>query len=139
MRMNIDRNKGICPYFGRNVLDGCIDYHNNMTLGDPATTLPLLHLQDLPCLSLVLNILECIIHLIESAYTSLILPNLDRLICNNLEALSEIDVRLEAIIGEECPQLIKITYHMQIIWRDRYGELYTKRIKYTKQKQHYLP
>ena len=80
MRMNIDRNTGICPYFGRNVLDGCIDYHNNMTLGDPATTLQLLHLKDLPCLSLVLNILECIIHLIESAYTSLILPNLDRLI-----------------------------------------------------------
>ena len=54
MRMKVDRNKGIYPYFGRNVLDGCRDDHDDMPLVDPSMNLPSCQLQELPCLSLVL-------------------------------------------------------------------------------------
>ena len=37
------------------------------------------------------------------------------------EALSDIHVRLEAIICEELPPLLEITNHLKIIWRDIYG------------------
>ena len=51
-RMQVDRNKGIYPDFFRDVLDLCIDYHDEMPLGDTSMNLPLRHIQELPCLSL---------------------------------------------------------------------------------------
>ena len=32
MRMKVDSNKGICPGFGRNILDGCKDEHDDLPL-----------------------------------------------------------------------------------------------------------
>ena len=75
------------------------------------------------CLSLVLICLEFIIHLIESACTRLLLTILEPLLCKYFEALCEINVRVEAIICEKLPPLMEITYHLRIIWRDRYGKL----------------
>ena len=79
--MKVDRNKGICTDFCRNVLDCCRDDRDDIPLGDPAMNLPPRHLQDLPCLSLVLICLEFIIKLIESACLSLLLPNIDPHLC----------------------------------------------------------
>ena len=81
-RMKVDSNKGICPNFGRNVLDGRENDHDDLPLVDPPMNLPPCQLQDLPCLSLVLIHLEFIIRLIESACTILLLTNLDPLLCN---------------------------------------------------------
>ena len=64
MRMNIDRNKGIFPYFGRNVLDDCIDDYDELPMVDLGTNIPPRHLQELPCLSHLLTCLEFIIHFI---------------------------------------------------------------------------
>ena len=100
MRMKVNSNKGICTDFSRNVLDGCRDDHDDLTLVYLAMNLPPCQLQELPCLSLVLPILEFIIGLIESACTSLLLPNPDPLLCKFFEAFSDIDVRLEFIICE---------------------------------------
>ena len=80
MRMKVDRNKGICPDFGRNVLDGCRDDNDELALVDPSMNLPPCQIQELPCLIFVLIYLEFIIHLIESAFTSLLLTNLDPLL-----------------------------------------------------------
>ena len=77
MRMKVDRNKGICTYFYRPVLDVSRYDHDDMPLGNPDMNLPLCHLQKLPKLSLVLLRLEFIIPFIESACPSLLLPNLD--------------------------------------------------------------
>ena len=63
--------------------------------------LPPCQLQELPCLIFVLIYLEFIIHLIESAFTSLLLTNLDPLLCKIIKGISDIHVRLEAIICEE--------------------------------------
>ena len=79
MSMKVGRNKGICPYFGRNVLDGCIYDHCELPLIYPYMNLPPFQLQELTCLSLVLLFLEFIMCLIESACTSLLLTNLDTL------------------------------------------------------------
>ena len=98
MRTKVDSNKGICPDFGRNVLDGCIDDHNYLPLVDPSMNIPPLQLQKLPCLSLVLLRLEFIIRLIGSACTSLFLANLDPLLQIKFEGISDIHVILEAII-----------------------------------------
>ena len=121
-RMKVDRNKGICTDFGSNVLGACRDNHNKLPLGDPDMDLPSRHIQELPCMSLVLICLKFIICLIESACTSLLLPNLNPLLCKILDSLREIHVRLEAIIFEEFPPPRVITYHLQIIWRDINGE-----------------
>ena len=59
--MKVDINKGICTYFVRNVLDGCIDYHDDTPLGDLAMNLTLLDLRVMPCLRLVIICLEFII------------------------------------------------------------------------------
>ena len=83
MGMKVDRNKGIYPYFGRNVLDGYRDDHDDLPLVDPSMKLPPCQLQELNCLSLVLLCLEFIIRLIESTRTSLLLTNLDPLLCKN--------------------------------------------------------
>ena len=45
MRMKVDSNKGICPDFGRNVLDGCRDDQDELPLVDPSVELPLCQLQ----------------------------------------------------------------------------------------------
>ena len=101
MRMKDDRNKGMCPEFGKNILDSCRDDHDDLPLVDLSMNLPLCQLQELPCLILVLICLEFIIRLIESAYTSLLLINFDPLICKKIEGISDIHVRLETIICEE--------------------------------------
>ena len=75
--MKVDSNKGICPDFERNVLDGYIDDNDELPLGDPDKNLLPRHLQDLPCLRLVLLCLEFTTRLIESAYPSLLLTNLN--------------------------------------------------------------
>ena len=53
-RMKVDRNKGNFPDFGRNVVDGFIDDHDDLSLVDLSMNLPPCQLQELPCLSLVL-------------------------------------------------------------------------------------
>ena len=80
-------------------------------------------------MSLVLLRLEFTTCLIEIACTSLLLTNLDPLLYKILDRISDIRVRLEAIICEELPSLWEITYHLKIIWRDRDGELDIYRIK----------
>ena len=62
--MKVDSNKGICSDFGRNVLDGCIYDHIKLPLGDPEMNLPPCHIQEIPCLIIVLLSLEFIILLI---------------------------------------------------------------------------
>ena len=99
-RTKVDRNKGICPDFSSNILYVCRDDHNEMTLAYLAMNPLSLQIQYLPCLSLVLIRLDFIIHLIESAFTSLLLTNPDTLLRKLLEAFSDIDVRLEAITCE---------------------------------------
>ena len=101
MRMKVDSNKGICTNFSWNVLDGCRDARDELPLVDTFMNLSIFQLQDLPCLSLVLLHLEFIICLIESACTSLLLANLDPLFCKKYESISDIHMRLEAIICEE--------------------------------------
>ena len=113
--MKVDSNKIICPDFGRNILDGLRDDHDDLPLVDLSMNVPQLHLQDMPCLIRLLIRLERIIQLIESACPSLLLLTLDPLHCKKFEALSDINVRIEAIICGECPPLRKITYHLQII------------------------
>ena len=81
MRMKVDSNKGICSEFGRNVLDVCIDDHDELPLVDPSVNLPSCQLQELTCLSLVLLCLEFIILLIGNARNSLLLTNFDPLLC----------------------------------------------------------
>ena len=98
--MNIDIKKGICPDFGRIFLDGCRDYQYELPLVDPYMNFTPYQLQDLPCYILVLICLGFIIHLIESACTSLLLTNLDPLLCKNFKGISDIHMRLEAIICE---------------------------------------
>ena len=83
MRMKVDSNKVICPYFGRKFLDVCRDNNDELPLVDTAMNLPPRHLQELPCLSLVLICLELNICLIASACTSLLLPKLYPLLCKN--------------------------------------------------------
>ena len=98
MRMKVDRNKVICPDFDRNVLDVCRDDHDELTLVDPYMNRPLSQLQELPCLSRVLLCLEFIIRLIESTCNSLLPTNLEPLLCKKIEGISDIHMRLEAII-----------------------------------------
>ena len=63
-RMKVDSYKVICPDFGRNIFDVFRDYHDYMPLVDLSVNLLPCQLQELPCLSLVLIILEFIIRLI---------------------------------------------------------------------------
>ena len=99
-RIKVERNKGICPEFGRNVLGGCRDNHDELPLVDPAMNLPLCQLQELTCLNLFLLRLEVVIRLIETACTSLLLPNLGPLLYKMFEGISDINVILESIICE---------------------------------------
>ena len=101
IRMKVDSNKGICPDFGRNVLDGCRDDNDELALVDPSMHLKPCQLQELPCFSLVLLHLEFIIRLIESTCTRFLLTNLDTLLCKKIEGINEIHVRNESIICEE--------------------------------------
>ena len=80
IRMKVDSSKVIYLDFGRNVLNGCGDDHDDMPLSDPYMNLPPRHLQELPCLRLFLLCLEFIIILIEIACSSLLLPNLNPLL-----------------------------------------------------------
>ena len=123
MSMKVNSKKVIFPDFGRNVLDGCRDGHNDLPLVYPAKNLPPRQLQDLPCLSLVLLFLEFITGLIESACPSLLLTNPDPLLRNFFEAFGDIDVRLEAIICKEGPPFWEVSNHLQIICRNIYVEL----------------
>ena len=84
MRMKVDSNKGICTEFGRNVFDGCIDDYDDLSLVDLSMKLRTIQIQDLTCLNLVSLFLECIIHSIEIACTSLLLTNLYPLLCKKL-------------------------------------------------------
>ena len=104
-------------------MDVCRDDNGELPMGDPSMNILMCHLQELPCLILVLLRLEFTIRLTKSACPSLLITNLDPILYNFFEAPSDIHVRLEAIICEECPPLREITYHLQIIWRDRNGEL----------------
>ena len=123
MRMKVNRNKGFCPDFSRNILYGFRDDHDELPRVYPFMNLPPCQIQELPCLRLVLLRLEFIIGLIESACPSLLLPNPDPLLCNFFEAFSDIDVRLESIICEEGPPLWEVTNNLQRIWRKRVVEL----------------
>ena len=105
MSMKVNSNKGICPDFSRNVMNGCRDDHDDLPLVYPSMDLPPCQLQELPCLSLVLLRLEFIIGLIESACLSLLLPNIQPLLCKFFKALSDIDVILESGIYKEGPPL----------------------------------
>ena len=49
-RMKVDSKKGIFPDFGRNILDGCIDEHVDLSLGYLAMNLAPLDIQEMPCL-----------------------------------------------------------------------------------------
>ena len=80
MRMKVDINKGICPYFIRNVLDACRYDYDEPSLVYPSMNILPCQLQELPCLRLVLIHLEYIIGLIESACPSLLLTNPDLLL-----------------------------------------------------------
>ena len=122
--MKVDSNKGICPDFGRNIFYGCRDDHDDLKLVDMSMNFPLCQLQELPCLSLVLLLLECIIRLIENACTSLFLTNPDPILCKKFKDISYIHMRLEAIMCEEWPPLREIRNHLKIIWRYRDRSLY---------------
>ena len=78
--MKVDSNKVICSEFGRKFLDGYIDYHDELPLGDLSMNLLPHHLQELTCLSRDLLHMEFIICLIEGACSSPLLPNLDPLL-----------------------------------------------------------
>ena len=52
MRMKVDSNKVLCPDFGRNILDGFIDDHDDLPLVDPGINLPPFQLQELHFLAL---------------------------------------------------------------------------------------
>ena len=52
--MKVDSNKLICLDFVRNFLNGFIYNHYELSLDDQAMNLPPLHLQEMPCLRLVL-------------------------------------------------------------------------------------
>ena len=82
MSMKADKNKGIYTDIVRNVLDSCRYDHDELKLGDSDMNFSLRHLQDLPCLRVFLIPLEFIIHLIESVFPSLLLPNHDPILCN---------------------------------------------------------
>ena len=123
MRMKVNSNKGICPDFSRNVLDGCRDDRVDLPLVYPSMNLPSCQIQELPCLSLVLLHLEFIIGLIERNCIILVLTNPDPLPCNFFKAFIDIDVRLESIIFEEGPPLSEVTNYLQIICRNRGVEL----------------
>ena len=58
MRMKVDINKVIYPVFGRTILSVCRNDHDWMPLSDPTTNLPPCHIQEMPCLSLVILLLE---------------------------------------------------------------------------------
>ena len=77
--MKVDSNKVICSDFCRNVLDVCRDDRDELPLVYLTMNLPSCHLQELPCISLMLICLEFIIHLIERDCTILLLHNLDPL------------------------------------------------------------
>ena len=124
MRMKVNSNKVICTDFSRNVLDDFIDGHDDLSLVYPDMDLPPYQLQELHCSRIVLIRLEFIICLIESTCPSLLLPNLDPVIRNFFEALSDIGVILERIISEEGPPLWEVINHLQIIWRYISVELY---------------
>ena len=119
--MKVDRKKVIYPEFGRKILDGFIDYYNDLILVDQAINRPMCHLQYLICLRLFLIHLQFIIWFIVRTCPSFLLLNLSTLRCKWFEILSDINVILEEIIWEECPPLRKISYYMQIIFRDRCG------------------
>ena len=91
--------------------------------------LPRRQLQDMPCFILVMIWMGFIIRSTEIYCTNLLFPNLDPLICKNLQDFSDINVKLESIICEGLSPLREITYHLKIICRDRDGELETYRIK----------
>ena len=105
MSMKVNSNKGICPYFIRNVLDACRDDYDEPSLVYPSMNILPCQIQELPCLRLVLIHLEYIIGLIESACPSLLLPNPDPLLYTIYKAFSDIYVSIESIICEEGPPL----------------------------------
>ena len=80
MGVNVDSNKAIYPEFGKNILDVCKDDHDEIPLVDISMDLPPHKLQEMTCIKLVLICLEFIMHLIESACPSLLLPKLDYLL-----------------------------------------------------------
>ena len=77
--MKVDRNKRICPDFGRNLVYGCNDDHNGLPLVVLSINFPLWNLHDMLCLLCLLFI----IRFIESACPSLLLPKLDPLVFKN--------------------------------------------------------
>ena len=101
MRIKVDSKKGICPDFVRNVLYDCRYDHDELLLVDPSMNIPPCQLQEMLCLSRVLICMEFIIQLTESACPSFLLNNLDPFLCKISEDISDINVRLEAIIFEE--------------------------------------
>ena len=127
--MKVGRNTWICTYFGRNVLDGCRENHDELPIVYLEIRLIPYYLWKLPCHLFVLLCLEFFICLIEISCPSLFLPNLDPIPCRNFEAFSKIHVILEAVICKELPPLREITYHLQRNLRDGDGDLGIYRIK----------
>ena len=54
MGMNIEINNGIYPDYARNFLDGCRDYHDDLSLVDLEMYLMMNHIQGLTSLNRVL-------------------------------------------------------------------------------------
>ena len=78
--MEVESNKGICPEFVRSVFDACKDDHDELPLVDLSMNLFPCQIQEMPCLSLGILRLEFITRLVESACTTLLLPNLGSLL-----------------------------------------------------------
>ena len=128
MRIKVDINKGIFTDFGRNILNGCRDDYYDLSLADLSMHFLMFHIQKLTCHLLLLICLELIIFLIKSDCHRLIFTNLNPIACKNIEALGNINLRLEEFIWEGLPPISQITYHLQML-RDRGGKLYVQRIK----------
>ena len=60
MRMKVNSNKGICPDFSTNILDGCTDDHDELPLVYPAMNLPPFQPQELPCSISVLRVVSAV-------------------------------------------------------------------------------
>ena len=105
IRVKVNINKGTCQDFIRGVLDGYKDDYDDIPVVYPAMNILPCQLHELPCLRLVLILLEFIICVIESTCHSLLLHNPDSLLQKDFEAFNGIDVILESIKCEKVPPL----------------------------------
>ena len=113
-RIKVNSYKWIWPDFIRNVLDGCRDYHDDLPLVYQEVNLPLWQIQDLPCLILVMLLLEFNIGLIESACPSLLLSKPDPI----LRFFSRPSVTLTWNLNPPYVRKAHVTNHLQRIWKN---------------------